>query len=481
MKRSFPVNLLFLLLLNLLIKPIYKFGVEVGVQNAVGPEEFGIYYAMLNFTFLFNVLLDMGMGNYQKIAVAEDEHLGLSNMQALLPLKFFLALLYFTVTATSAVIFGFEGRYWFFIGWLMFNHALSAFLLLLRSNLSGLHLFVKDSILSVTDRLIMVVSIGGILMAGYEHFRIEWFVLFQTLAYTITIALAFYFTPAAYRWPRFSLKAELAIELLKKCWPFALLIVLMTLYSKVDAVMLERLAPTGPVASGIYAQAYRLLDAGNNYAFLYAGLLLPMFARYLYRGNTTDLARLSDQAARFLIVPAVCAFIIAYLFAEQLMELLYVTAIAESATLLKWLMGTFVCISVGYVYGTVITATRKLKGINTVAAAAVVLNVLLNFWLIPQLGATGAAMASLVSMLVMAAAQLFIAIRLVPFMDFRWLTRAIPYWIIIAVAGWLLYNFMPGRYESLAVYTLFTIVTYLIVMVRKTDIREFANLKKTES
>ena len=60
-RRNFSLNLIFLLALNLLIKPFYLFGVEVGVQNAVGAEAYGLYYAMFNFTFLFNVILDLGI------------------------------------------------------------------------------------------------------------------------------------------------------------------------------------------------------------------------------------------------------------------------------------------------------------------------------------------------------------------------------------------------------------------------------------
>ena len=65
--KNFSINLVFLLGLNLLVKPIYLFGVELGVQNAVGAEDYGLYYAMFNFTFLFNVLLDLGINNFQKI------------------------------------------------------------------------------------------------------------------------------------------------------------------------------------------------------------------------------------------------------------------------------------------------------------------------------------------------------------------------------------------------------------------------------
>jgi O-antigen/teichoic acid export membrane protein len=49
--------------------------------------------------------------------------------------------------------------------------------------------------------------------------------------------------------------------ILKKSYPYALLILLMMMYSKMDTLMIERLHVDGLKQVGIYAQAYRLLDA----------------------------------------------------------------------------------------------------------------------------------------------------------------------------------------------------------------------------
>ena len=46
MKRKFITNLALLLFLNLLIKPIYAFGIDVGVQNAVGARDYGNYFIL---------------------------------------------------------------------------------------------------------------------------------------------------------------------------------------------------------------------------------------------------------------------------------------------------------------------------------------------------------------------------------------------------------------------------------------------------
>lgn len=51
MKREFVLNLVFLLLINILIKPLFIFGVDLGVQNRIGAD-YGLYFALLNLAYL---------------------------------------------------------------------------------------------------------------------------------------------------------------------------------------------------------------------------------------------------------------------------------------------------------------------------------------------------------------------------------------------------------------------------------------------
>ncbi len=469
-KRKFSLNLIFLLALNLLVKPFYLFGIEVGVQNEVGAEEYGLFYAMFNFTFLFNVLLDLGINNYQKIKVAQDEKAGLQNMATLLPMKLGLGVIYMVVTVLAALALGFEGRYWFFIGWLMLNHVLSVFLLMFRANLSGLHLFIRDSILSVTDRLLLVIGVGYALWFGSEDFSIEQFVLFQTAAYSAAIVLAILMTPAGKRWMRLDVSMASITAMARQTWPFALLILLMTAYNKLDGIMLERLAPNGALEAGIYAQAFRILDAGNSFAFLYAGLLLPMFARLLQQnGIRSEISPLIDQAARFLIAPAGVVCILAYFYGDWVMDLLYHSHADESAKSLTWLMGSFVFLAVGYVFGTLITASGDMKWLNRIAFLTVFLNVALNFWLIPTMGSEGAAMTSFISLGFMALSQGVYAVRKYHLPIKNWMLRSLLLWVLtlgsIVILG--LMGFLP--FYGLLITAVFSVVIFFFVVV---DLKE---------
>jgi O-antigen/teichoic acid export membrane protein len=64
MNREFVLNVLFVLFINVLIKPIFIFGIDRTVQNTVGAETYGLYFALLNLTYLFQIINDFGIQNF---------------------------------------------------------------------------------------------------------------------------------------------------------------------------------------------------------------------------------------------------------------------------------------------------------------------------------------------------------------------------------------------------------------------------------
>ena len=134
----------------------------------------------------------------------------------------------------------------------------------------------------------------------------------------------------------------------------ALLILLMTLYNRIDAIMLERLLDDNGEQAGIYAAGYRLLDAVNVFGLLFASLLLPMFAKMLKE-------RISVQTLTLTSFQMILAFstsvaITCYFFSNEIMALLYPDATAYWATVFSWLMFSFIPITSVYIFGTLMTA-----------------------------------------------------------------------------------------------------------------------------
>src|SRR5690606_21336540 len=112
----------------------------------------------------------------------------------------------------------------------------------------------------------------------------EWFVYAQTLAYLLTALIAFGIVSSKATFQRISWNRAFLAVILKQSLPYALLILLMSFYNRMDSVMLDLMLEDGARESGLYAQGYRLLDAVNMIGFLTAGLLYPIFA-FMLKNN----------------------------------------------------------------------------------------------------------------------------------------------------------------------------------------------------
>lgn len=396
MRLKFLHNIGFVLLVNLTVKPFWIFAIDRQVQNLAGPAGYGEYYALLNFSLLLSALLDVGISNFNARRIAIQREAGLSDLPHLLGIKFLLFGLYLALTLGGGLLldYGKTGMLWLLF--ICFNQGLNFLNSYLRSNLAGLHLFKLDGILGVLDKLLM--SIGAIpLVLGHTYGSgslISDFILVQLLAYLLTSLLLLLIlgrkTPI-----QLKIAPKLQWRLLQQTMPFATLGILMGLYTKLDAVMLEALLPAGAYAAGIYAAAYRLLDAMAMVPILMSGILLPQFSSLLAKNELTP--AFVRTSALLLGGIGFLAAVVLMLHADFAMSTLYTHTSETQSRVFSWLMLSFIPLSLNYVFGTLLTAAGAMKRINLIALGGLAMNLMLNFLLIPTQGAEGAAIATLVT------------------------------------------------------------------------------------
>jgi O-antigen/teichoic acid export membrane protein len=411
MQKKFITNLALLLFLNLLVKPFWILGIDRSVQNVVGAEDYGFYFTILNFSFLFSILLDLGITNFNNRNIAQNNHLLNKHFSGLVGLKIIIAALYLLVTFTVGYFIGYNSTQFKMLLWISFNQFLLSFLLYLRSNISGLLLFKTDSFLSILDKLLMILFCSILLWGNVTEnaFQIEWFVYAQTAAYLISVIIASAIVIRKASFTKLNWNRAFLMMILKKSFPFALLVLVMRFNYKIDSVMIERLIPgnEGDRQVGIYAMAYRLLDASHMFAFLFAGLLLPIFSNMLKHKEPIE--KMVQLSLTLLIIISSILAIGSFFYNHEIINLLYTqhfdenTALfqerlEEASIILQILMFSFIAISSSYVFGTLLTANNNMKHMNIIAIISMVLGVALNLVMIPKLQATGAAYASLASM-----------------------------------------------------------------------------------
>ncbi len=468
MQKKFLTSLFILLAINLIIKAIWILGIDRTIQNLTGSSEYGFYFAMLNFSFLFNIFLDLGITNYNNRNIAQNEHLLNKHFSGISMLKFMLAGLYLLITFTTGYLLGYDSRQFHFLLFLSFNQFLLSFILYLRSNISGLQLFKTDSLLSVLDRLLMIILCSVLIWGNVFEgkFQIEWFLYAQTVAYTGTfiICLCIVILKAKFRRPTWNV--PFFILILKQSFPFALLILLMTFYNRVDSVMIERLLDNGNKHAGIYAAAYRLLDAFNMIAYLFAVILLPLFSKMLKtKDNIFPIIRISFS---LLFVFSTFVSVFSAFYGTQIMEVMYHSHTKEAARVFKILMFCFIPVSTTYIFGTLLTANGSLKKLNIIAFSGMLLNIVLNLIFIPLYKEQGAAAVSLTTQGITAFLQLIYVVLLFKMKpDMRYLLTLLLQLIIMLIGIYFINTLTNNLLHAFALSGTLTLVSAFALKILK--------------
>lgn len=472
MQKKFFANLFLILLLNLVVKPLYIFAIDAEVQNQVGDADYGMYFALLNISFLFNIVLDIGITNFNTRNIAQHPQLLNNYIGPILGLRTILGLAYAVLVLLVGFSLGYSLENLKLLLLLVFNQFLVGLIFYFRSNFAGLHLFKVDALMSVLDRFLLILICGSVLYAGLNQslIEIEYFILAQTIAYGLTALIGFGITLKYVGIPKLKIKRLFSIAILKKSAPFALLILLMSLYNRIDAVMVERMLTDGKVQAGYYAQGFRLLDAVNMFALLFAGLLLPMFARFIKENKSVK--KLVKQSGELLISVAIAIAVTSFFNAEWILGLIYDTPLETSIYCFKILIMSFIPVSVTYIYGTLLTANGSLKKLNWMAFAGLVLNLSLNFILIPNYKAEGAAIATLITQIATAIAQVIIAMKV---FEYKYTGFTIGALIIHAV--WIISIGMLARsyFDSAQLFCIMLVAALLSTLFLK--LFDYKNLK----
>ena len=400
--------------MSILVKAFWVLGIDRTVQNVVGESAYGSYFSLFSFSVLFTLLLDMGLSGYNNRAVSADPSRVRLYFGNVLLLRLLLTGAYFIVTLAVALALGYGQKQITVLLVLMLNQVMASMILWLRSNISGMQYLFLDSLLSVADRLLMVIICSVLLwggMAGGE-FRIEWFIAAQTAAYFLVMCMAFVIVVR-----RGSVSGV-----------------------KPDAAVLRSIIlPDGATAAGNYAQAFRLFDALAMIPVMFGGLLLPIMTRGLASGD--NIRPLAGMAGRLLLAPLGIVAVTLATFPREVMYLLYSDPAESGTESFRLLMITLVPVGATYIYSTILTSAGKFRLLGTITVTAMIFNLVLNRILIPGAGPAGAAITALSTQVLVAAGCMAAVARTMP--GFAGAGRIMSYMLMLLltfITGWILHR-----------------------------------------
>ncbi len=373
--------------------------------------------------------------------------------------KLSLSLLYSLVIVIMASVVAYETKFWRLLPWIIGIQIFQSISIFLRSHFSINKLYSWDSLLSILDKLLMIIWLGSLIYIQRENIDILDFAKVFFWSNVISCGVILLLLINRLEIVGLSFSWNYTKDLLRKSFPFALVFLLMTLYTRMDAFMLERLLDDDSYNAGVYAAGFRIYDAVNMIGYLFATLLLPMFSAII--GRAKALSQLVNTGFQMISFIAVTVALICIGFKEEIMTLVYTDTNTAYYNSFAWLSGSFVFVCMGYIFGTLITAGRDLRVFNMILLSGIFVNWTCNLFLIPKMGAEGAALATFITQCCVGMAQIFLAFSLFS-LSIRWKEMAKPILHIILLACII---FISRKYLALNWMYLVSIVAILSLII----------------
>lgn len=408
MKREFIYNIFFLIITNLLVKPLYIFGVETKVQNDMGPEAYGLYFSLFGLVFLWQFINEPGIQNHNAVFLSQNREKVFDHLPRLLGMKLTLFLCFLGVSLISALLIGHNIMALVYVAGISGILFLSTLFILLRTSLSGIGKYRIDTWLSSLDRLLLILVLGAMFIMQLK-ISIASFIIVQLVCYSICVIITLYYIAKENVSLLPVIDIEYSKKFLKSCLPYASIILLVAFITKIDSVLIERLLLDGRHQAGLYAAGYRFVDAANMFGYLFGALLLPMYGNNIEQKDKVN--ELFDVSFRLLFIISITLSFALYFFSEEVIKLFYNDGYLEAISSMKLLMISLIPILFTHAFGPLLFASKKIKQYNVILILTACINLICNLILIPLLKSEGAAITSTISQFVILIGMMIVVLN----------------------------------------------------------------------
>ena len=204
--------------------------------------------------------------------------------------------------------------------------------------------------------------------------------------------------------PKFEIDFGLWKYLFKEALPLALYSVVWIIHFRTDVVMLSIMQGDAPV--GIYSAAYKLSDPLSLISGALMISLFPIMSAS-FKSSKERLIKTYRLGTKYILIIMLPIAMGTTLIADKIILLIYGAEFAGSVTVLQILIWALVFTSINSVLLNLLISINQQK-LNTISITlCAIINVILNFFLIPMLSYNGAAIATVSTKVILFGASFY--------------------------------------------------------------------------
>ena len=364
--------------------------VGIWVARYLGPEQFGLFSYAQAFVGLFTAIAGLGLDGIIVRELVKDP----SKQAVLLGTAFYLKLigaLLVLLALAGAVTLSHQDS---LTTWLIFIIASAT----VFQSFNIIDFFFQAKVLSKYVVYANIISLFissfikiGLILTNASLIAFAWVVLFDSVI--LMLGFIYYFQRhAKLNIKKLNFSKAMAINLLKDSWPLILSGLVISIYMKVDQIMIKEMLNTEAV--GQYAAAATLSEAWYFIPMVIASSLFPAIINAKKQSEELYYERLQKLYDLMVWMAIAIALPMTFL-SDWVVSLLYGEQYDQAGEVLMIHIWAGVFVFLGVAYSKYLTNENLTKKFFYRTFLGMLINIILNILLIPKYGINGAAIATL--------------------------------------------------------------------------------------
>lgn len=356
-----------------------------------GPEIYGEWAFSLGFVGLFAILIDFGFTTLTIREVARDKSILNRYIDNILLMKAILGLIFMGLIVFISQFLGKQPEVvrlvYFLAVYTVINNFVTFFQSIFQANEKMQYVAFCQAIQNLSLLALSAFFIfnnGSIITISYA------FIGGTLLGFLFSLLLVWkYFSKLFLR-----IDLETCKEILKRSWPFLFSGIFYMIYFGIGSIMIGIMSNMAEV--GYYNAAYNLFTA----IFVIPGIITMSFFPRLshsYKNNKADFIKMFSNFKVIMILTGIPLAIILFSFSKFIIVKIYSQGFFSSVIVLEVFSAAIIFRFLSYVYSWFLTSANEQRQVLKVQAAAALLNIILNYFLIIKYNATGAAVSIVIT------------------------------------------------------------------------------------
>ena len=384
-----------ILFVSNIVSKLFGFVYIIYMARYLGAEGFGILSFALAFTGMFGVFADLGLQPLTIREIARNTELTGKYLGNIAAIKSILGIITFILIVIAINLMNYPAETVYVVYLIAFSVLMGSFNNMFYSIYQGHEKMEYFGIGNILNSSLMLL---GVFIAMYFGFNVEGFAYVYLISGIVVLLYNLIISTWKFVKPKIEIDLKFWKELLKESLPFALIGFFVVIYFRIDSIMLSYMK--GDEIVGYYSASYRLIDSLSSLIpIIIYSVMFPVMSKYL--NSLDDLKKVWIKAFNLSFIIGLITTIFVVVFAKYIILIIYGSSYLPSIVVLKILIWAFFIICISSITSGLLNAINKQRLVTFGASIGAIINVILNLILIPRYSMEGAALATVVTEVLM--------------------------------------------------------------------------------